>query len=149
MSLLAIIENQMKDSLKNGDQLLSSTLRMLKSDIMYEKAKTGKEPSEETVLEIITRAAKRRKESIAEFEKASRHDLAEREKAELEIIEKFLPEQMSGDEIAAYVDKYIAGLGEFNKAAFGKVMGPLMKDLKGKADGALVKQILTEKLESK
>ncbi len=149
MSLLATIENQMKDALKSGDSLKSTTLRMLKSDIMYEKAKTGKEPSEETVLEIIARAAKRRKESIVEFEKAARKDLADQEKAELEIIVTFLPEQMSEDEIKAYVDKYIAGLGDFDKSAFGKVMGPLMKDLKGKADGALVKKIVTEKIESK
>ena len=149
MELLKRIESEMKDSLKSDDKLTAETLRMLKSDIMYEKAKTGKDLSDEKILEIIARAAKKRKESIKEFKKANRKDLYEKEEAELKIIEEYLPEQMSEQDIESYIDEKLSELGEINKNDFGKVMGPIMKDLKGKADGGLVKNILNKKLESK
>ena len=133
--------------MKSKNELLSSTLRMMKSDILYEKTKGTQELTDEKIIEVLTRSAKRRKEAIAEYEKAGRDDLARKEKQELEIIMQYLPQQMSVDEIAAHVDAVIASMGTITNKDIGKVMGQVMKDLKGKADGQVVKQIVAQKLE--
>jgi len=146
MSLLKTIEQDMKEAMKSGDTLRADTLKMVKTDIMYEKAKTGEDLSEETVLEVVTRAAKKRRESMEEFRKGNREDLAEKEEKEHEIIQTYLPEMMSEEEVAAHVDKAIAAAGAVSKKDFGRIMGPLMKELKGKADGGIVKKLLSQKL---
>ncbi len=133
--------------MKSKNELLSSTLRMMKSDILYEKTKSTQELTDEKIIEVLTRSAKRRKEAIAEYEKAGRDDLARKEKQELEIIMQYLPQQMSADEIASHVDAVIASMGTITNKDTGKVMGQVMKDLKGKADGQIVKQIVAQKLE--
>ncbi len=133
--------------MKSKNELLSSTLRMMKSDILYEKTKSTQELTDEKIIEVLTRSAKRRKEAIAEYEKAGRDDLARKEKQELEIIMQYLPQQMSVDEIASHVDAVIASMGTITNKDTGKVMGQVMKDLKGKADGQIVKQIVAQKLE--
>lgn len=148
MTILATIESDLKDAIKSKNELLSSTLRMLKSDIMYEKTKGAEDLTDEKIIEVLTRSAKRRKEAITEYEKAGRNDLADKEKKELEIIMKYLPQQMSESEIVSYIDKIIASMGTVTKNDMGKVMGQVMKDLKGKADGQRVKQIVQNKLEN-
>lgn len=148
MGLREKIEKDMVDAMKSGEEVKKSTLRMLKADIMTEKARTGKDPEEETVLELVMRAAKRRKESFEEFTKAGRSDLAQKEKAELEIIEQYLPKQMSEEEVAAEVDKKIASMGgTISQKDIGRLMGSIMKDFKGRVDGNVVKKILNSRIE--
>jgi len=147
MNMLDKIEKEMREAIKGGKILESETLKMLKSDMMYEKAKTGKDLTDEKMLEVVARAAKRRKESIFEFRKGNREDLALKEEDELKIIEAYLPAQLSEGDIEAYIDSKLATLGPINKKDFGNVMGEMMKDLKGKADGAVVKTILNRKME--
>lgn len=149
MNLLEKIESGMKESMKSGDKLRSDTLKMLKSDMMYEKAKTGQDISDAQMDEVVKRAAKRRKESIKEYEAAGRKDLADKEAAELKIIEEFMPEQMSGDQILAVVERIISEAGTVAEKEMGKVMGLVMKELKGKADGNIVRQIMQQKLGGK
>lgn len=149
MNLLEKIEAGMKDALKSGDRDRSGTLKMLKSDMMYEKAKTGQDISEEQMDEVIKRAAKKRKESIKEYEAAGRKDLADQEARELTIIEEFMPEQMSSEDIEKVIDKILNGAGEVSQKDFGKLMGMAAKELKGKADGAIIREILQKKLEGK
>jgi len=146
MSILQNIESDLKNAIKNKDEIVVSTLRMLKSDIAYEKARGSEDLNEDQVLEIVNRAAKRRKESITEYEKADRDDLAEKERTELSIVQRYLPAQMSETEIESAIDDIISSMGEVSQKDFGKIMGQLMKDLKGKADGAQVKLILQKKL---
>jgi len=146
MSLLEKIEAEMKEALKAGDTVRSDTLKMLKTDITYEKAKTGETVSDEKILEVIARAAKKRKEAMTEYRKANREDLASREAQELALIEAYLPEQMAEEDIIKYVTDLVASMGGVSKKDFGRVMGQAMKDLKGKADGVLVKKIITESL---
>jgi len=146
MSLLDDINTAMKDAMKSGDKVTSGTLKMLKTDFTYEKTKTGLDLTDEQILEVIMRAAKKRKEAISEYEKAGRTELADVEKAELEVISKYLPEQMDEAAVAAIVDKIITGFGEVTKKDFGKVMGAAMKELKGKTDGNVVKKVLEGKL---
>jgi len=149
VNLLEKIEAGMKESLKSGDKERSGTLKTLKSDMMYEKAKTGQDISDVQMEEVIMRAAKKRKESIREYEAAGRQDLADREAAELKIIEEFMPKQMSREEIESAVDKILSSAEEVSQKAFGKLMGAASKELKGKADGAVIKEILQKKLEGK
>ena len=149
MNLIEKIEAELKAAMKNGDTLRAETLKMLKSDLTYEKAKTGKDLSEQQMLEVLSRAAKRRREAIAEFKKGNRSDLAEKEEKELAIVDEFLPAQMSEDEIAAAIEAKLAAIGSYTQKDAGRIMGELMKELKGKADGSVVKAFLTKRLEGK
>ncbi|HOF33124.1 MAG TPA: GatB/YqeY domain-containing protein [Spirochaetota bacterium] len=146
MSLFKKIESDLQDSLKSGNELRLSVLRMLKSDIMYEKNKTGKDLPEDKILETVSRAAKRRKESITEFDKAGRTDLSDKEKKELLIIEEYLPKQMTETEISAFVEDFISKNGKPQSSETGRFIGMIMKDLKGRADGSLVKEIVSKKI---
>lgn len=149
MSLSQKIDEDMRNAMKSGDKDRSGTLKMLKSDITYEKAKTGEEPTDGQVLDVINRAAKRRKEAIKEYEAAGRTDLAAAEASELKIIEEYLPEQMSEEQISAALDKILAEAGEVSQKMFGRLMGIASKELKGKADGSVIKDILQKKLEGR
>jgi uncharacterized protein YqeY len=146
MSLLERIDADLRNAIKSGDSLRAGTLKMLKSDISYEKGKTGKDPEEGQIMEILSRAAKRRKESIKEFQKGNREDLAEKEAAELAVVEEYLPKQLSREEIEVHITEKLAGMGEITQKDFGRVMGEIMKELKGRADGVLVKSVLGEKI---
>lgn len=104
------------------------------------------ELSDEQALQVLTKAAKQRKESITQFEEGGRNDLAENEKLELGIIEAYLPEMMSEEEVRAIVKEKISAMGASEPQDMGKVMGPIMGKLKGKADGSLVSRIVKEEL---
>jgi hypothetical protein len=149
MNLLEKIEAGMKEALKSGDKDRSETLKMLKSDMMYEKGKTGKDLTDEQMQESVMRGAKRRKESIREYEAAGRKDLADKEAIELKIIEEFLPAQMSPEDVEKAVDKILSAAGEVTQKDFGKIMGMASKELKGVADGAMIKEIVQKRLEGK
>lgn len=149
MSLLERIEVDLKEALKSKNEEILRTLRMLKSDIMYEKTKGTEEFTEEKTLEVVFRASKKRKEAIEEYSKAGRNDRAELEQAELRIIETYLPKQLAEAEVSDLVDQKIRELGEISQKDMGKIMGMLMKELKGQVDGAVVKKVLAGKLENK
>ena len=100
----------------------------------------------EDEMQVLMISAKMRKESIEEFDKAGRKDLADKERAELEIIEKYLPKQMSRDEIVRLVSELAAQLGVQSQKDFGKLMGAAMKELRGKADGRTVQEVVKERL---
>jgi uncharacterized protein len=149
MNLLEKIGADLKNAMKSGDATRAGTLKMLKSDLSYEKAKTGEELPEEKMLEVVGRSAKRRRESIKEFQKGNRQDLVDKEILELGIVEEYLPRQMSAAEIEKFISGKLSSFGAISEKEFGKVMGEIMKELKGKADGAAVRSILSAKLEKK
>jgi uncharacterized protein len=142
----AELKEQMKDAMRAKDQVKLNVVRGLISAMTNEAVSKGKGPdgvlSDDEVLTVITRAAKQRKDSIAQFEAGGRPELAEGEKAELAIIETMLPTQMSRDEIVAAATAKAAELGVTDKTGANKLMGMLMKDLKGRADGTVVKEIV-------
>ena len=149
MTLLETIENDMRAALRENNEVRKTTLRMVKADLMTEKAKTGKDLTDEQMQDVVARAAKRRKEAIEEFRKANRGDLADKEAAELVIIEAYLPKQMTQDEVASHIRAKLAAIGAVSQKDFGRVMGDIMKELKGKTDGGVVRAILTKELEGK
>jgi hypothetical protein len=152
MSIKDQIFADLKDAMKSKEQDKLRVLRSLKAKLMEKEIeqRSGGEAtlSDEAALQVITKAAKQRKESIDQFEKGGREDLADNEKAELEIIEAYLPEMMSEDEVRAVVKNKIEVMGATGPQDMGKVMGPLMGQLKGKADGGMVSRLVKEELNS-
>jgi uncharacterized protein YqeY len=142
----AELKEQMKAAMKAKETVKLSVVRGLLSAMTNEAVTKGKGPdgvlSEEEVLTVITRAAKQRKDSIEQFEKGGRPELAVGEKEELAIIQAMLPAQMSHDEIIAAAKAKAAELGVTDKTGANKLMGMLMKDLKGRADGNDVKAVV-------
>jgi hypothetical protein len=142
MSLQTDIKAQMIEAMKAKDAVKLSVIRGLMSSFTNEAVAKGRKPdemlSDDEALAVISRAVKQRKDSIEQFEKGGRADLADSEKAELAILQAYLPAQMSRDEIFNYVkEKASVGVTPDKKNQF---MGSLMKELKGKADGNIVKE---------
>jgi len=145
------IKEDLNEALKSGDTLRISVLRMVLSSLHNKEIeKKGKnqnpELTEEEIIEVLKREVKKRKEAIETYLKGNRNDLADKEKKELEIIIAYLPKQLSEEEIKKIVQEAIQKLGAQSEKDFGKVMGFLMKELKGKADAGLVSQIVKESL---
>lgn len=150
MSLHTQIKESIKDAMKAKDTVRLTVVRGLTTAFMNELVATKRTPtdvlSDEEVLAVITREAKRRKDSIEQFTAADRGDLAVDEQAELVILEEYLPTLMSIDEIKAFVTPKIAEAGAIDKTKIGQFIGGIMKDLKGRADGAEVKSVVEELL---
>ncbi len=144
--LLSDIKTAMKA--KEADKL--RVLRSLKAKIMEKEIaeRKGGEASlsDEQAIEVLMKAAKQRRESIEQFEKGGREDLAESEKEELAIIEDYLPKMMNEEEVRVAVRNKIDELGASGMGDMGKVMGALMKDLKGKAEGSLISSVVKDEL---
>ena len=147
MNLEKKVQEDMKASLKAGDRATLETLRGLLAQIKDERIKyRPKELMEENVLAVIQRAVKRRKESIELYTQGKRQDLVEKEQKEMEILQRYLPEQLSRDEIISIVNQIIEQVGANSIKDLGKVMGPVMKKVKGRADGKEIQQMVRERL---
>jgi len=150
MSLHTDIRNQIKDAMKAKDAVRLTTLRGLVTDFTNELVAKKRTPQEELAddeaLEVVRRAGKRRRDSIEQYEKGGRPELAESERAELAIIETYLPQMMSREEIRPVVERKVAELGITDKTGMGKLMGAVMQELKGRADGGDVKALIEEVL---
>lgn len=161
MSLKEKIKADLEKALRQRDELEVSVLRMLMAAIFNkEKEKRVKlskteevekldglsKLTDEEIIEVISGETKKRKESIEQYEKGNRQDLAEKEKKELKILINYLPEQMGEEEIRKLVKAKIEELGAISPQDTGKVMGVLMPQVKGKAEGSLVNKIVQEEL---
>ena len=129
-----------KDAVKLG--VLRGLLAAFTNENVTLKRKPDQELTDEEVITVIGRQAKQRKDSIEQFEKGGRPELAADEKAELTILEEYLPAQMTREEIVEAVKAKMAELGISAKADMNKLMGPIMKDLKGRADGKVVQEVI-------
>jgi uncharacterized protein YqeY len=150
MSLHQILKDQIKDAMKAHDAVKLTVLRGLVSSCTNELVSLKRTPqdelSNEEVLNVIRRAVKQRKDSIDQFTKGGRPELAETEQAELLILETYLPKMMSEDEVLVIAKAKMAELGITDKSKAGMFMGTLMKELKGKADGDTVKKVVDQLL---
>lgn len=145
----AELQNQLKESMLAKDEVKTSTIRLLLSAINYyeiQKGGAGYEASEEDVMQVIGNQAKQRRDSIAEYEKAGRQELVDKEQKELDILQGYLPEQMSEEEVKSIVDQTVGEVGASSMNDMGKVMGALGPKLKGKADMGLVSSLVRQKL---
>lgn len=144
------LKEAVKAAMKAREEVRLLVVRGLLASITNELVAKGRKPDEimeeEGVMSLISRAVKQRKDSIDQFTKGGRMDLVEKEVAELKILESFLPPQMSESEIEAVVKAKMADMGPVDKAKAGQLVGALMKDLKGKADGMMVKAVVDKLL---
>ncbi|MEL7328468.1 MAG: GatB/YqeY domain-containing protein [Cyanobacteria bacterium J06559_1] len=150
MSLKDRISDEIKTAMKAKDKLRLETVRGIKK-VIIEKESTiradGREAlTEEEELAVVMQLAKQRRDSIKQFTDAGREDLADKEAKELKILEEYLPAQMSDAEVEAAVEAVIAQVGASGPRDMGKVMGPVMQKLKGKADGGKVQALVKAKL---
>ncbi len=146
MSLVQTITDDMKTAMKARDKKTLSVIRMLKAALMNEKVKVNHELNDEEAQAVIAREYKQRKESLDEFKKGNREDLAADTQEELKVVEKYMPKQLSQAEIEKIVAETISTVGATSTADFGKVMGAVMPKVKGKADGKLVNQAVKSQL---
>jgi len=149
MNLEQKINEELKASIKKGDKLRMETLRSIRATIIeFNKSGIDREMNQDDEIKILKSASKKRKDAIEMYEKGGRPDLAEKEKQEMEIISEFLPKQLSQAEIAIVVSAIIEDLNASGLKDIGKVMASAMQQLKGKADGSLVQQIVKSSLEN-
>jgi hypothetical protein len=143
MNLKDKINQDLKDAMKSGDKIRLSVVRSIRALILeFEKSGIGKELAPEDELKMLTTAAKKRKDSIEQFRNAGRNELADSEEAELIILMDYLPKQMDETEIKNEIIRLASEIGAKSKEDFPKLMPLVMKELKGKADGKLVKSIV-------
>ncbi|MGM0338250.1 GatB/YqeY domain-containing protein [Enterococcus sp. AZ007] len=146
MSLLTTLNEDMKQVMRAKDKETLQVIRMLKASIQNEQIKKGQDLNDEEELTVLSREMKQRRDSLAEFEKADRTDLADKVKKEIVVVEKYLPAQLSEEEIRAIVQEAMTTTGATSPKEFGKVMGAVMPKVKGKADGNQVNAIVKELL---
>jgi hypothetical protein len=148
------ITQDMKKALLSRDKVKLSVVRLLKSEIRYKEIEKGSELSDDEVISVLSSSIKRHKDSIEQFEKGGREDLAGQEKAELEIIWEYMPKQLGEEELSRIVDSAIKEArilcqetGVLNPSDFGKVMKTVMPKVKGRADGKRVSELVLSKLQ--
>ncbi|MGA1263304.1 MAG: GatB/YqeY domain-containing protein [Prochlorothrix sp.] len=146
MSLKDRVSDEIKAAMKAKDKIRLETVRGIKKVILEKESDIRGEGREELTpeeeLAIVMQLAKQRRDSIEQYQKADRPELAEKEAQELAILEEYLPKQLSEAEVRAVVEEIIAEVGASSPKEMGKVMGPVMARLKGQADGKLVQTIV-------
>lgn len=149
MSLQQNIKEQIKEAMKAKDEVRLSVVRGLAAAMTNELVAKGQKPTDELTddeaLAVIKRASKQRQDSISQFKAGGREDLANKEEAELKIIEEYLPAQMPREEIKKIAERKIAELGA-DKSKIGVLIGAVVKETNGAADGAVVREIIQELL---
>jgi uncharacterized protein YqeY len=150
MSLKDRISEDIKNAMKAKDKIRLETVRSIKK-VLLEKEVSVRPQGQESLtesqeIEVLAQQAKQRRDSIEQYRQAGREDLAEKEAQELAIIEEYLPGQLSDEEVGAVVDEIIAQTGATSVKDMGKVMGPVMQQLKGRADGQKIQAVVKAKL---
>ena len=146
MSLIDDIRKDMFNASKSGNTLESDILKMVLATVKNEEISKGESLSDESVIKVIRKESKKIQDSINEFTKMNRKDLVEKEKAQLEVLERYLPALMDIEQVREIIKKVIADTQAEGMKDMGKVMGISMKELDGQADGNTVKDIVGELL---
>jgi uncharacterized protein YqeY len=147
MSLAQNIENDFKKAMLERNKDLANLLRLLKAALKNEMINLRKqELSDQEVIKVLKYEAKKHQDSIQQFAQGGRQDLVNQEKRELAMIKKYLPPEMSQEEIKKIVQEVVSGLGEVAPSQFGQVMGAVMKKVGGQTDGAIVSKVVKETL---
>ncbi|MDT2865013.1 GatB/YqeY domain-containing protein [Vagococcus carniphilus] len=144
MSLLETLNDDIKVAMKSKDKEALAILRMIKTSIQNEQINKGEDLSPEEELTLVSREMKQRKESLSEFEKAGRSDLIEQANFGISIVARYLPEQLSDEELKSIIAEAIASVDATSMKDFGKVMGVVMPKTKGKADGQKINTLVKE-----
>lgn len=137
---------ELKDAMKNKDELKKNTITLLRSAILQVEKDNQKQLTEDEMIAIVSKEVKKRRDSISDYQKAGRDDIIVDLKREIEILSKYLPEQLSNEQIEKLVDEAIAQTQATSARDMGKVMQNLRPKTNGKADGKIVSEIVKEKL---
>lgn len=146
MNLNDRIMNDLKDAMKNKDSFKLSVIRMVKGAIQLEKINKKRDLNDEEVIDVISKQIKLRKDSINEFEKAGRNDLADTTKKEVEVLNEYMPEQLSSEEVNKIIDEAFAKVNPTSQKDMGLIMKEVTPKVKGKADMGEVSKKIKEKL---
>ena len=148
MPLQERIVEDLKDAMRQRDDLRRSTLRLIRAAIQNEEIARRKSLDDAEVITILSRLVRQHQESITEFRRGNRPDLVEREEAELAFVRQYLPQQLTHQEVTELARQVIAEVGASGPTDLGKVMGRLMPQVRGRAEGAAVRQVVAELLGS-
>ena len=146
MELVKELDQDIIQAMKDKDSIKLTTLRGVKGAMKMQSIDHKKEINNELLIDVVSKEIKTRNESIKEFEKGSRQDLIDKTKAEIEILNKYLPEQLSEEEIVKIIEEVFDTVKPESAKDMGKVMGEITPKVKGKADMGLVSTIIREKL---
>ena len=146
MSLIAEIKEQLEDAMRDGDAPRRDTLRLILSSLQGAEKELQRPLSEDEELQVLQRERKKRVEAAEAFRNAGRDEQADKEEDELDVLEEFMPEPLSEDELDEIVDDVIAEVGATSMRDIGRVMADVMPQVAGRADGSAVSQIVREKL---
>ncbi len=146
MTLIAEIKTQLEDAMREGDAARRDTLRLILSSLQGAEKELQRPLSEDEELQVLQRERKKRLEAAEAFRNAGREEQADKEEDELDVLEEFMPEPMSEDELEEIVDDVIAEVGATSMRDIGRVMADVMPQVAGRADGSAVSQIVREKL---
>ncbi len=148
MSLLDRLTEELKESLKAGNHTKVSVIRLLKSSLKNKEIEKMAPLTEDEIIDVVMSAVKQRRESIEQFQKGKREDLVQKETSEIEVLQTFLPQQLSGEELVNEIRTVIREVGASSPKDMGKVMKVLMTRLKGRAEGAKVSSLVKELMEA-
>jgi len=146
-SLKRRIDQDLKEALKKRDTLRLSVLRMLKSEIGYKEIEKGSKLSDDDVISVFSSSIKRRRDSVEQFEKGGREDLASREKAEIEVVSAYLPEQLTEEDLRGIIAQIMEQLKAAGPSSLGLVMKEVIPKVKGRADGKMVNRMVSAELQ--
>ncbi|MGI8316098.1 GatB/YqeY domain-containing protein [Halobacillus mangrovi] len=147
MTITERLTQDMKTAMKARDKKRLSTIRMVRASFQNEAIKLGKDSlSEEEEMTVLSREVKQRKDSLQEFKEAGREDLVEELEQEIEILQVYMPKQLTNEELEEIVQETIEEVGATSKADMGKVMSAVMPKIKGKADGSKVNKLVLQQL---
>jgi uncharacterized protein YqeY len=147
ISLIDRLAEDMKDALRTRDTVRLGTIRLLRSQLQNATIQQGRGLSEEEVLTVLSSAVKLRKEAIEKFKQGQRQDLVEKEQAELDIIQSYLPEPLSEGDLSALIDQTLQEVGAKGPGDLGLVMKKIMPQVRGRAEGGLVNRLARERLQ--
>ena len=148
MTMRNKLEDDIKQSMRERNQARLNALRFLKAAVQASEKTGGKGLDDEGMLEVVSKQVNDRRESIRMFEQGNRSDLASKESAELSVLEEYLPPQLTRDELTQMIQRIINETDAITMSDKGKVMGQLMPQVRGKADGAQVNELVTEILQA-
>ncbi|WP_079530317.1 MULTISPECIES: GatB/YqeY domain-containing protein [Halobacillus] len=146
MSILERLNQDMKAAMKARDKKTLGVIRMVKASMQNEAIKLGEDLSEEEELTVLSREVKQRKDSLQEFKEAGREDLVEGLNEEIEILQVYMPKQLTEEELEQIVQETIEEVGASSKSDMGKVMSAVMPKVKGKTEGSKVNKLVLKQL---
>lgn len=146
MAFKSRLAEEMKDALRSGDKVRLGALRLLLASVKNREVEIGREVTDDEFIQVVASEVKRRKEAIEAYERAARKDLLDRERREQEVLEAYLPEQMSEEDVRALVEEAVSATGAAGPGDLGKVMGYVMGKAKGRVDGGTVNAMVRERL---